>query len=842
MIKHRRVAVVGSALLGGLVALLVLAAAAVAQVSPGMRVDQGRGATSSTSPWYVFVTNNATSSGGGGGGGVVTQGTSPWVVSSTNPLGVAIVGTPSVTGTVTLYGTPAVNAFQGTLPWSVSSSFPLGVSVVSGTLWPQSQTGTITNTVAVTSTPIPVVQSTSPWIVSSTPINVATLPAVTQGTSPWVVSSTAPLGVSVGNLVTVTGTVAISNAGSGGTASAFNAAFPITGTAIGALSATSGLMVPLRIASDGSLFTTSTGGGGGGGGSVTQGTSPWIVSSTPINVATLPSVTGTVSILGSVTSMQGTSPWIVSSTAALGVAVVGTPSVTGTVFVLGTATVSSTAPLGVSVVNPLWPTVQTSTITGTVTVTSTGALLVGGTVTSTVTNGLVDANNSSVATLAGAGVFTGIATDVTGYATVMLYVFSNVSSAVGGVSMQFSSDGANWDETAPTTFTAGGTAFVVSASARGKFYRVVYTNGGSAQASFRLQTVLKVEAQSGDILELNDTPVLSSHGQIVRSVAMGKTAGNTFVNAEAATSSDGLVNPANVVERGALNWLWSGTTWDRMRGSAASGTQVYSTAAVPVVVTGTVAISNAGSGGTASSFNAAFPGVGTAIGALSATSGLMVPLRIASDGSLFTTSTGSGGGGGGGSVTQGTVPWVVSGSSTPSDNFVSVSSVPAMAFLMGWNDTSSQWDRVKAEGVVADGDNAPTAGVLSVESYPMMFNGTSNDRQRGTITNGLQVDVTRLQAVGVTPASTPSTCLGVGTTSTVMLAANAARRHADWISLDTNTARVRWSFGATSASSTSMPLSIGQSYLLDGAGGAIYTGIVSANSESGVQTVCAAEW
>lgn len=179
--------------------------------------------------------------------------------------------------------------------------------------------------------------------------------------------------------------------------------------------------------------------------------------------------------------------------------------------------------------------------------------------------GVVDTNNSSTATLGGGAVFTGTATDVLTYPSIGLYVFANVSSASGGVSVQFSSDGTNWDETAQTTFTAGGTALADVIPVRGRYYRIVYTNGGSAQASFRLQSVLKPATSAGDVMEMNETPVLSSHGQVVRSAPMGKTSGNVFVNAEAAAAGDGMANPANVVQGGALLWGYNGTTWDRVR-------------------------------------------------------------------------------------------------------------------------------------------------------------------------------------------------------------------------------------------------------------------------------------
>lgn len=89
----------------------------------------------------------------------------------------------------------------------------------------------------------------------------------------------------------------------------------------------------------------------------------------------------------------------------------------------------------------------------------------------------------------------------------------------------------------------------------------------------------------------------------------------------------------------------------------------------------------------------------------------------------------------------------IAGSTTPADAFANpTNAVPAFALLAGWNDNTSQWDRIKSEGVAADGDNTPSAGVLAVENYGVLYNGTTWDRARGTAANGAAVDVTRVAA------------------------------------------------------------------------------------------------
>jgi hypothetical protein len=96
--------------------------------------------------------------------------------------------------------------------------------------------------------------------------------------------------------------------------------------------------------------------------------------------------------------------------------------------------------------------------------------------------------NSSVTTLAASGVFTGTSEDVSQYAEIRVEVFSDVASGTDGFSMQQSSNGTNWDIQDNYTIPAAtGKVFGVGVAA--KFFRLVYTNGATIQASFRLQTI-----------------------------------------------------------------------------------------------------------------------------------------------------------------------------------------------------------------------------------------------------------------------------------------------------------------------------------------------------------------
>lgn len=146
--------------------------------------------------------------------------------------------------------------------------------------------------------------------------------------------------------------------------------------------------------------------------------------------------------------------------------------------------------------------------------------------------GTVSTNNSSTSLLGISGVFTGTSDEVTNYAAIVISVISDVASATDGFSVQFSSDGTNWDITESHTVSAG-TAHVITIPRLARYFRVVYTNGGTGQASFRLQTVYsatsigpKTEAISGDIAD--ETMALTS-----RAVLTAQKPDLSYVNIDA---------------------------------------------------------------------------------------------------------------------------------------------------------------------------------------------------------------------------------------------------------------------------------------------------------------------
>lgn len=167
------------------------------------------------------------------------------------------------------------------------------------------------------------------------------------------------------------------------------------------------------------------------------------------------------------------------------------------------------------------------------------AIPVSGSITANTPQSVVSTNNSSVATLTSGSVFTGTADDCLNYSEIRVTVISNVASATDGISIQQSSDSTNWDITDVYTIAANtGKTFVIPRQAR--YMRVVYTNGGTGQASFRLQTILN----------------------------------KTGTSASSQRPADAYTNETDLIQQQSFVMGYNGTTWDRLRSTTANGLAV----------------------------------------------------------------------------------------------------------------------------------------------------------------------------------------------------------------------------------------------------------------------------
>lgn len=137
--------------------------------------------------------------------------------------------------------------------------------------------------------------------------------------------------------------------------------------------------------------------------------------------------------------------------------------------------------------------------------------------------GVFSAANSSTTLLLANGVFTGTAVEIKDFSAISVAVASDRNSATNGLSMQFSSDGVNWDHSHNFTVTAPGVSYTQSAESR--YFRIVYTNTNSAQTFFRLVTILKRNETSPSRYTVEQTLTGTQLADVTKSVIWGLTTG-----------------------------------------------------------------------------------------------------------------------------------------------------------------------------------------------------------------------------------------------------------------------------------------------------------------------------
>jgi len=146
----------------------------------------------------------------------------------------------------------------------------------------------------------------------------------------------------------------------------------------------------------------------------------------------------------------------------------------------------------------------------------------------------IDSNNSTTDQLDPAETYTGTGTDVEGYNSVAIVIFSDEDSAASGMQFQFSQDDTNWDEINSFALDASSSQsrrfqFAVNA----KYFRVVYTNGGTITTEFRIQTLLHRSNILTSIHRTDDILKVDRSATLVKAVVAGKVqSGNSHTTAD----------------------------------------------------------------------------------------------------------------------------------------------------------------------------------------------------------------------------------------------------------------------------------------------------------------------
>ncbi len=137
----------------------------------------------------------------------------------------------------------------------------------------------------------------------------------------------------------------------------------------------------------------------------------------------------------------------------------------------------------------------------------------------------IDAGNSTTSALNADAVFTGTGVDILTYDIVTITLDSSHDSATDGMTFQFSTDNSNWDDIYIFTYTAADGARRFQFPLTAQFFRVVYTNGGTNQTHFRVQTILHHNNSLTSIHRIADDVSPDRSAQIMKTAIIAQQGG-----------------------------------------------------------------------------------------------------------------------------------------------------------------------------------------------------------------------------------------------------------------------------------------------------------------------------
>lgn len=175
---------------------------------------------------------------------------------------------------------------------------------------------------------------------------------------------------------------------------------------------------------------------------------------------------------------------------------------------------------------------------------------------------LLSTLNSTSAPLTSSSVYTGTFEECLDYATITVIVFANVASATSGFEIQWSSDGSNIDDSDGYTIQAA-TGKQYSFGVMARYFRIKYTNGGTNQSAFRLQTILHSSHIKPSSHRIDDTVVADDDAELSKTVITGKRLDGTYGTASFDDSNRLIVTDPAAAASGGFNYgivATSGTT------------------------------------------------------------------------------------------------------------------------------------------------------------------------------------------------------------------------------------------------------------------------------------------
>jgi len=166
-----------------------------------------------------------------------------------------------------------------------------------------------------------------------------------------------------------------------------------------------------------------------------------------------------------------------------------------------------------------------------------GSITVDGSLSASL-GGLVSTGNATTTPLGANATFTGTWEQTVDYATLSVTVYADVPSATDGMKFEWSGDGVNVDEDEAITISTAHPGRAMASNVRGRYFRIRYTNGGTAQTTFRLGTVYRPSGMGANNHPLTDVFEDTTLAITTRSVIVGKTSsgGGSYENVKVTPS------------------------------------------------------------------------------------------------------------------------------------------------------------------------------------------------------------------------------------------------------------------------------------------------------------------
>ena len=146
-----------------------------------------------------------------------------------------------------------------------------------------------------------------------------------------------------------------------------------------------------------------------------------------------------------------------------------------------------------------------------------------------VLDGKVCLNNSTSTPLLADGVFEGDSGETLDYALIFVNVYTDVASATDGLEYFTSSDGVTWFAEDAFTIPANSNK-TFSFQPNRRYFKLKYTNGGTDQTAFDLQTVFKKTNSKASSHKISDSIISEDDAELVKAVLTGENAAGNFVN------------------------------------------------------------------------------------------------------------------------------------------------------------------------------------------------------------------------------------------------------------------------------------------------------------------------